>query len=183
MYPSIQGYINHMEGIVTGSRKTYNELFKAQTIMKWKDSCCSMAELERELGITKGLLRTWVDNPQLQATTASFMKHSLFPWTGAYIRRKSAHLWYITARNKQMEHELTRLNREIDHLNREKDQADCETAQLDRETVQMDREIAFHKEVDQIMEIVAAAVSGVGKWPTDKSRISMGWQAAPMRSD
>src|SRR3972149_5052315 len=173
MYHSIQGYINHMEGIVTGSRKTYNEFFKAQTNMKWKDSLCSMAEIERELGITKGLLRTWVDNPQLQATTASFMKHSLFPWTGAYIRRKSAHLWYITARNKQMEHELTRLNREIDHLNREKDQADCETAQLDRETVQMDREIAlldreialldqenaqldreiaFHKEGDQIME-------------------------------
>src|SRR3990172_5568998 len=133
MYPSIQGYINHMEGIVTGSRKTYNELFKAQTIMKWKDSCCSMAELERELGITKGLLRTWVDNPQLQATTASFMKHSLFPLTGAYIRRKSAHLWYITARTKHTQQELERLSHEKDYLNYKIDYAKREKDQLDRE--------------------------------------------------
>ena len=196
---------------MAGSRKDHSEQFKAEAIKKWKDSQYSMAEIEREMGITEGLLSTWVQIQQLQTTRESYTRHGLFPWTGDYIRRKSAHLWYMNARSKQMEEELEQLNREIDQLEREKGQADRaialqerELALLDREKDQadraialqerelalqgcelalLDREIAFHKEVDQIMEIVVAAASVVGKWPTDQSRISMDWQAAPMRSD
>jgi len=82
-----------------GKRRVYTGAFKQEAVALSKSSGKTMAEIERDLGLSKGLLKHWVRQAEAEGTVA-------FPGQG---------------RLKPEAEELRRLRRENEILRQERD--------------------------------------------------------------
>jgi len=82
-----------------GNRRVYTAEFKQEAVALSKSSGKSRAEIERELGLSKGLLKHWVGQAEAEGSSA-------FPGHG---------------RLKPEDEELRRLRRENEILRQERD--------------------------------------------------------------
>lgn len=82
-----------------GNRRVYTAEFKQEAVALSKSSGKTMAEIERDLGLSKGLLKHWVRQAEADGTAA-------FPGHG---------------RLKPEDEELRRLRREVEILRQERD--------------------------------------------------------------
>lgn len=83
----------------SSKRRVYTAAFKQEAVALSKSSGKTMAEIERELGLSKGLLKQWVRQAEAEGAVA-------FPGHG---------------RLKPAEEELRRLQRENEILRQERD--------------------------------------------------------------
>lgn len=81
------------------NRRVYTAEFKQEAVQLAKNSGKTMAEIERDLGLSKGLLKHWVRQAEAEGTGA-------FPGHG---------------RLKPEDEELRRLRREVEILRQERD--------------------------------------------------------------
>lgn len=71
-----------------GSRRYYSKQFKLEAIAMCENSERSMSEIERELGITKGMLGKWIESLRKQGKKEEvFPGHGRLPDTEARIRQ------------------------------------------------------------------------------------------------
>lgn len=85
---------------MSNTRRTYTKEFKADTVALYESSDKSMAEIERDLGLSKGLLKQWVRQQKAKGDEA-------FPGKG----RQSGEAEEL--RRLRRENELLRQEREI----------------------------------------------------------------------
>lgn len=93
----------NLEAEMSAKRKKYSKQFKLDTIQLYENGDKSMAQLERELGITDGLLAKW--RAELLEANG---EQAAFPGNG--------NLPESEARLRQLEREITQLRQEKEIL-------------------------------------------------------------------